>query len=220
MARIIIYFIVAVQILGIALNMYDFDPRPVLKAPTLYNMVFLSLFVLVHLLALAGGILLVIGNRVGYLLSIAHHILITPLIMAPSAGFLLLTHDVVSAAVFYMTRPSASGIVFKWSVGTGTIFSQIARDIPYGATYIGVNVFALVCALLLWVMMKLADAAAAEETEETIEDEWQYREEQLNVKRRPPAPQEMPSRAADGMQRRPPQGQGAPRRPPEPPERW
>ena len=154
----VLYVVILVQFLGGALAFYRVDPRVLVSSLSLQNGVFLGLFLLIHLLGLVGAVLAAFRLRWGFILSIAHQLLMMVGLKIAST-FTFLTHDVVSLFVFYLSRFGESSLAVRWSLGMDTIFGQLARD-PRG-TYIGINLFALACAGYLWWAMKSAQAEAA-----------------------------------------------------------
>lgn len=156
-----VYFVLLVQFLGGAIAFYRIDPRVLLGELSLQNGFFLGLFLLIHLLGVAGAVLAVFKRRLGLLLSIAHQALMV-LGLKIGTTFVFLTQDVLSFFVFLLSRFDEYSVTFRWSWGMGTIFAQLARD-PRG-TYIGINLFALACAGFLWWVLK-AEYAEAERVE-------------------------------------------------------
>lgn len=154
----VLYVVILVQFLGGPLAFYPIYQKIDFSSLSLQNGVFLGLFLLIHLLGFVGAILAAFRLRWGFILSIAHQLLMMVGLKIAST-FTFLTHDVVSLFVFYLNRFSESSLAVRWSIGMDTIFGQLARD-PRG-TYIGINLFALACAGYLWWAMKSAEAEAA-----------------------------------------------------------
>ena len=154
-----LYAIILVQFLGGLIAFYRVDPKILLSALSLQSGFFLGLFLLIHVLGLVGALLVVFRLRWGFLLSIAHQLLMV-LGLKIGTSFTFLTHDVISFFVFFLSRFDEYSVTFRWSWGLGTIFAQLARD-PRGI-YIGINLFALACAAYLWWAMKEAEAERAE----------------------------------------------------------
>jgi hypothetical protein len=162
MARVffyMLYVVLLVQLAGGAIAFYRIDPKILFSELSLRNGFFLGLFILIHLLGVLGAILAAFRLRWGFLLSIAHHLLMA-LGLKIGTTFVFLTHDALSVFVFYLSRFGESSVAVRWSWGLGTIFAQLARD-PRGI-YIGINLVALACAGYLWWAMKAARAQAAE----------------------------------------------------------
>lgn len=193
----VLYAVVLVQFLGGAIAFYRVDPKVLFSSLSLQNGFFLGLFILIHLLGIVGALLAAFRLRWGFLLSIAHQLLMA-LGLKIGTTFVFLTHDVLSLFVFLVSRFDEYFVTWRWSWGMGTIFSQLARD-PRG-TYIGINLFALACAGYLWWAMKEADAERDEEAEaEWAEDaEWGEDGEWME----PPQRRPMTQAPMDGRQQR------------------
>jgi hypothetical protein len=143
------------------------------------------LFLLAQLLGLAGAVLMLQKMRLGFILSIFHHIILLPALVVTSWGLVMLLDDRMNATLLFMSKPGGSEVAFYWSLGWGTVFEQVTRNVPRGSTYIGINLFALACATVLWAGMDETDAAKAKR-------EMQMRRRQRPAKRAPlalPAPQ-------------------------------
>ena len=166
MARIVLYLIMLVQFLGAAIAFYHLDPKVLLGSISLENGMFLGLFFLIHLLGLAGAVLVVLGRRSGLTLSLAHQLL---MLVGVKIGttFVFITHDVVSFFVFVVRSFGEFGWTYRWSIGLDTIIAQIAANTR--VSYIGVNVVALGCAAYLWWALKVA--GEDDETETPIQVE-------------------------------------------------
>lgn len=197
MPLIICYVIAYVQIMSAGFNLWGVDPRILVNTPVGRNTMFIGLFLLAQLLGLAGAVLMFQKMRLGFVLSIAHHILLLPALVITGWGLVMLMDDRINATLIFMSKPSGSDVSFYWSLGWNTVFSQVTpRNVPNGSTYIGINLFALACATVLWMVLKEADAAQAEY-------EMEMRRRQRRAKRAPlalPAPQPYPQ-----QQRVPPQ---------------
>jgi hypothetical protein len=165
MALIICYIIAYVQILSAGYNLWGVDPRILVNMPVGRNMMFVGLFLLAQILGLAGAILLLQKIRLGFVLSIAHHILHLPALVITSWGLVMLMDDRINATLLFMSKPTGSGVAFHWSLGWGTVFSQVTRGVPNGSTYLGINLFAFACATVLWIGMDEMDDAAEAEPE-------------------------------------------------------
>jgi hypothetical protein len=172
MARIVLYLIILVQFLGGLVAFYRVDPKILFGSISLENGLFLGLFLLIHLLGLAGAVLIVLGRRFGLTLSLAHQLLMV-VGLKIGTSFMFLTHDVVSFFVSFVSSFGEYSWTYHWSIGTDTIFAQIAANTR--VTYIGVNDFALLCAGYLWWAMR-ETAAGADEADE-VEDEPIWMEE-------------------------------------------
>jgi hypothetical protein len=154
-----LYAVILIQFLGGLIAFYRIDPKILFSALSLQTGFFLGLFLLIHALGLVGAVLAAFRLRWGFLLSIAHHLLMALGIKVAST-FTFLTHDVISFFVFFLSRFDEYSVTFRWSWGLGTVFSQLARD-PRGI-YIGVNLIAVASAAYLWWAMKEAQAEAEE----------------------------------------------------------
>ena len=126
MGRVILYLIMLTQFLGGAIAFYRF-PKVLLGSISLENGLFLGLFVLIHLLGLAGAVLVVLGRRSGLTLSLAHQLLMLVGVKIGTA-FAFITHDVVSFFVFVVRSFGEFGWTYHWSAGLDTIIAQIAAN--------------------------------------------------------------------------------------------
>jgi hypothetical protein len=201
MALIVSYIIAYVQILSAGYNLWGVDPRILINMPLGRTTLFLGLFLLAQLLGLAGAILVLQKVRLGFVLSIFHHILLLPALLVTSWGLVMLMDDRINATLLLMSKPSGFDVGFYWSLGWTTVFKQVTPNVPVGSTYVGINVFAYICAIVLWVGMEQTDVAKAER-------EMNIRQYRRNPKRAPlalPAPQPYP------QQHRVPSQQGVPR---------
>jgi hypothetical protein len=179
------YIIAYVQILSAGFNLWGVDPRILVTMPAGRNAVLVGLFMAVQLLGLAGAILMIQKIRFGFVLSILHHILLLPSLVITSWGLVMLMDDRINATLLFMSKPNGSDFALYWSLGWSSVFSQVTRNVPSGSTYIGINLFALTCATVLWIGMDETDAAKAER-------ETQMRRRQRQARRAPlalPAPQ-------------------------------
>jgi hypothetical protein len=201
------HIIAYIQILSAGFNLWGVDPRILVNMPVGRNAMFVGLFLLVQLLGLAGAVLMFQKMRLGFVLSIVHHILLLPALVITSWGLVMLMDDRINATLLFMGRPSGSEVAFYWSLGWGTVFSQVTRNVPGGSTYIGINLFAFACATVLWAGMDETDAKA--------EREMRIRRRQRQARRAPlalPAPQPYlqqrthPQQGARQSPRMPPRG--------------
>jgi hypothetical protein len=205
------YIIAYVQILSAGYNLWGVDPRILINMPFGRNTLLVGLFMVVQLLGLAGAILLLQRMRLGFILSLIHHALLLPALVITSWGLVMLMDDRLNATLIYMGKPTGGELSFYWSLGWNTVFQQVTRNVPTGSTYIGINLFALGCATVLWRVMLEMDAMQAEY-------EYEMRRRQREAKRRaqpqlalpyyPPQQQQQPQ----PQRPRPPQPQ--PRVPP------
>jgi hypothetical protein len=166
MALIICYLIACVQIVGVAFNLWGFDPRVLANLSINSSSFFVGLFVLIQVFGLVGALLIFARLRAGFALSILHHALLMPAVLIASSRFVLLADDLLNASVFYASKPTGSGFAFYWSLGWETVFQQVTRGVPRGSVFVGINLFALACVLVLWVIMRQMAAAKAREAEE------------------------------------------------------
>lgn len=206
MPLIVCYVIAYVQILSAGFNLWGVDPRILVNTPVGRNTIFVGLFLLVQLLGLAGAILMIHRMRLGFVLSIAHHVLLLPALVITSWGLVMLMDDRINATLIFMSKPSGSDVSFYWSLGWGTVFQQVTRSVPNGSTFIGINLFALACGGMLWTVLREMDAAEAEY-------EMEMRRRQRQARRAPlalPSPQQQkrmpPQQGARQPPRMPPRG--------------
>jgi hypothetical protein len=196
MALVICYIIAYVQILSAGFNLWGVDPRILVNAPVGRNTAFVGLFLLVQVLGLAGAALMLQKMRLGFILSILHHLLLLPALVITSWGLVMLMDDRINATLLFMSKTTGLEVGFFWSLGWGTVFEQVTRGVPRGASYVGINLFAFACVCALWVGMDKTDAAKADR-------ETQMRRRQRQA-RRPlalPAPESYPERMPSQQQR-------------------
>lgn len=206
---IIIWHIIAyVQILSAGFNLWGVDPRILTDMPFGRNMILVGLFLLVQLLGLAGAILMLQQTRLGFVLSLVHHILLLPALVVTGWGLVMLMDDRINVTLLLMSQPNTTDMSVYWSLGWSSVFQQVTRNVPTGSTYIGINLFALACATVLWREVREIDALAAEYEMEMRRRKRQARRAPLAL----PAPQPYPQ-----QQRMPPQ-QGARQQPRMPPK--
>ena len=179
MALIFCYIIAYVQILSAGFNLWGVDPRILVTTPFGRNTLFIGLFMLAQLLGLAGAVLLINNMRLGFVLSIIHHMLLLPALVITGWGLVMLLDDRINLTLLFMNKPNGPDVSFYWSLGWGTVFSQVTRNVPNGSTYIGINLFAFACATVLWIGMDETDV----EDDDEYEMEMRRRERQT---RRPP----------------------------------
>jgi hypothetical protein len=185
MALIICYIIAYVQILSAGYNLWGVDPRIVINMPMGRNTILVGLFMLIQLLGLAGAILIIQKRRLGFTLSLAHHILLLPALVVTGWGLVMLMDDRLNLTLLFMSKPSGGDVGLYWSLGWTTVFKQVTANVPTGSTYIGLNLFALACAAMMWTVMKQMDAAQAEYEMET-------RRRRRQARRRSPEPLALP----------------------------
>ena len=162
MALFFCYVIAYVQVLSAGFHLWGVNPQILVNTPVSRNTIFFCFFLLVQLLGLAGAILTLQRIRLGFVLSIFHHLLLLPALVVTSWGLVMLMDDRVNATLLVMSNPTGLDFGFYWSLGWGTVFDQVARNVPRGSSYFGINLFAFVCACVLWVGMDETDAAKAE----------------------------------------------------------
>jgi hypothetical protein len=201
MALINCYVIAYVQILSAGYNLWGVDPRILVNMPFGRNTILVGLFLLVQVLGLAGAVLMFQKMRLGYVLSMVHHILLLPALVITSWGLVMLMDDRLNATLLYMSKPGGSGISFYWSLGWSTVFQQVTRNVPAGSTCIGINLFALTCVIMMWMVIKEADAAEAEREMEIRRRQRQARRPQMAL----PPPQPYPQQQQQQQQRMYPQ---------------
>lgn len=176
MALIVCYVIAYVQIMSAGFNLWGVDPRMIVNMPFGRNTVFIALFLAAQLLGLIGAILMLQKIRLGFVLSIAHHLLLVPALVVTSWGLVMLLDDRINVTLLFMSKPTGSDVSFYWSLGWSTVFQQVTRNVPTGSTYFGINLFAFTCATLVWIGMDETDEAIAE------------REMQMRRRQRQPPP--------------------------------
>jgi hypothetical protein len=202
------YIIAYVQILSAGYNLWGVDPRILVNMPFGRNTLLVGLFMVVQLLGLVGAILLLQRMRLGFILSLIHHILLLPALVITGWGLVMLMDDRLNATLIYMSKPTGGELSFYWSLGWNTVFQQVTRNVPTGSTYIGINLFALGCATVLWRVMLEMDAMQAEY-------EYEMRRRQREAKRRPQPQLALPYYPPQ-QQQQPPQPQPQRPRPPQP----
>lgn len=200
MALFICYIIAYVQILSAGFNLWGVDPRILFDMPFGRNTMFVGLFMLAQLFGLVGAILIIQKMRLGFVLSIVHHLLLVPALVITGWGLVMLLDDRINVTLLFMSKPNGSEVAFYWSLGWGTVFQQVTRNVPTGSTYIGINLFAFACATVLWVGMDETDDAKAERQMQMRRRPRQGRRDQLAL----PAPQSYSQQGAR-QQRMPPQ---------------
>lgn len=220
MALIICYVIGYVQIMSAGFNLWGVDPRMLIDMPLGRNTLFVGLFLLAQFLGLAGAVLMFQKIRLGFILSIAHHIILLPALVITSWGLVMLMDDRFNATLLFMMRPTGSDVSFFWSLGWGTVFSQVTRDVPTGSMFFGINLFAFACATVLWIGMDEMDSPQDEREMQIRRRPRQPRRDQLALPapqqpypQQPYAPKQQrkePQRDARPPQRMPPQQAGRP----------
>ena len=209
-ALFICYIIAYVQILSAGFNLWGVDPRILFTMPFGRNTMFVGLFMMAQILGLAGAVLMFQNKRLGFVLSIVHHILLMPALVITSWGLVMLLDDRINATLLFMSKPTGSDVGFYWSLGWGTVFSQVARNVPIGSTYIGLNLFAFACATVLWIGMDETDDARGERETRIRRRQRQARRAPLALPAPQPYPQQQrahPQRAARQPPRMPPRGE-------------
>lgn len=166
MALIICHVIAYIQILSAGYNLWGVDPWMLLDMPFGRNTFMVVLFIAVQLLGLAGAILIIQERRLGYvrlgyMLSITHHILLLPALVITSSGLVMLMDDRINLTLLFMSKPSGSDVGLYWSLGWHTVFKQVTQNVATGSTYFGINLFAFACATHLWIGMDETDTAKA-----------------------------------------------------------
>jgi hypothetical protein len=196
MAFIVCHIIAYVQILSAGFNLWGVDPRILINMPFGRNTVLVGMFMLVQLLGLVGAILIIQKRRLGYRLSIVHHVMLAPALVITGWGLVVMMDDRINLTLLFMSKPTGADVSFFWSLGWNTVFQQVTRNVPTGSTYIGVNLCAYACATVLWVGMDQTDEAKAER-------EMQVRRRQ--TRRRPSEPLALPYYPPDHHYPPPPQ---------------
>lgn len=154
MALVICQVIAYIQIMSAGFNLWGVDPRILFSTPFGRNTAFVGLFILVQILGLAGAVLMLQKTRIGFLLSMVHHALLLPALVVTSAGLVMMMDDRVNVTLLFMSKPTGADIGVFWSLGWTSVFDQVARNnVPVGATYYGMNLFAFACAFTMWAGM-------------------------------------------------------------------
>jgi hypothetical protein len=212
MALIVCHVIAYLQIMSAGFNLWGVDPLIIFTMPFGRNTFLVGLFMVVQILGLAGAILLLQNNRRGFVLSIAHHVLLLPALVITGTGMVMLMDDRVNLTLLFMSKPGGGDVGLFWSLGWTTVFQQVTRNVPTGSTYIGINLFAVACIFQLWTGMDEMEAEnAREEREFRRRGRRQPERERLALPPPRREPQEQRVRPHQQPQRQP-------RRPP--PTRW
>lgn len=186
MALIFCHIIAYVQILSAGFNLWGVDPRIILDMPFGRNTLLVGLFMLAQVLGLAGAIMLLQKMRAGYILSLAHHLLLLPAMVITSWGMVVMMDDRINATLLFMSKPNSADVSLFWSLGWSTVFQQVTKNVPTGSTYVGINLFALACVVVLWRELQEMYAADAEYA-------WEMRRRQRQqAKRRQQKPLALP----------------------------
>ena len=182
MALFFCYIIAYIQILSAGFNLWGVDPLILFNTPVGRNTIFVGLFQLVQVLGLVGAILTLQKVRLGFVLSIFHHILLLPALVITNWGMVMLMDDRINVTLLVMSKPSGLDFGTYWSLGWNTVFQQVTPTVPRGASYFGINLFAFVCFCAMCAGMSQAYPARAERD--------------MAVRRRPrPAPARRPQLA-------------------------
>ena len=100
----------------------------------------------IYLLGLVGSILVWLSRRAGLWLSLVHQILIIPVFFIPGVFYWVIGDGLAVAAVVWQTG-TATSFTVAFNFGSNSLVSALgATD---GASYYGVNIFALICAVYL-----------------------------------------------------------------------
>jgi hypothetical protein len=185
MALIFCNAIAYIQILSAGYNLWGVDPRILVNVPFGRNTILIGFFMVVQTLGLTGAILIIQKKRLGFTLSLAHHILLLPALVVTGWGLVMLMDDRINITLLFMSKPSGGDVGLYWSLGWTTVFKQVTANVPTGSTYIGLNLFALACAATMWTVIKQMDAAEAEY-------ELEMRRRRRQARRRPPEPLALP----------------------------
>jgi hypothetical protein len=185
MALIFCNAIAYIQILSAGYNLWGVDPRILVNVPFGRNTFLIGFFMVVQTLGLAGAILIIQKKRLGFTLSLAHHLLLLPALVVTGWGLVMLMDDRINLTLLFMSKPSGGDAGLYWSLGWTTVFKQVTVNVPTGSTYIGLNLFALACAAMMWTVIKQMDAAEAEY-------ELEMRRRRRQARRRPPEPLALP----------------------------
>jgi hypothetical protein len=162
MALFICYIIAYIQILSAGFNLWGVDPLILFNTPVGRNTIFVGLFQLVQILGLAGAILTLQKVRLGFVLSIFHHILLLPALVITNWGMVMLMDDRINVTLLVMSKPTGLDFGFYWSLGWKTVFQQVTAGVPRGASYFGINLFAFACFCAMCAGMSQAFPARPE----------------------------------------------------------
>jgi hypothetical protein len=173
MALKLCYFIAYLQIMSAGFNLWGFDPLILFNMPAGRNTILVGIFQLTYIIGLVGAILMLQGDRRGFVLSIVHHLLLMPALVVTGWGLVMLMDDRINVTLLFMSKPSGGDVGFFASLGWNTVFQQVTRNVPAGSTYFGINLFAFACATILWAGMD----EMYEEDEDEDEDDYEFEEE-------------------------------------------
>jgi hypothetical protein len=216
MALIVCHVIAYLQIMSAGFNLWGVDPRIIFTVPFGRNTFLVGLFMVVQVLGLIGAILILQNKRRGFVLSIAHHVLLLPALVVTGTGLVMLMDDRVNLTLLFMSKPGGGDVGLYWSLGWNTVFQQVTRNVPTGSTYIGINLFAMACIFQLWTGLDEMNAEDAREEREMRRRERQTRRQPLALPPPKRHPQQQPYPQEQRV--RPQQPARQPRRPP--PSRW
>ncbi|MBX2804785.1 MAG: hypothetical protein KTR19_02340 [Hyphomicrobiales bacterium] len=229
MALVVCHAIAYIQILSAGYNLWGVNPLIIFDIPFGRNTIMIGLFMIIQILGFVGAIMILQqGRRLGFILSILHHVLLLPALVITGTGLVVLMDDRLNLTLLFMNTPNGGDVGLYWSLGWNTVFKQVTANVVTGSTYIGVNLFAMACIFQLWVGMDELEAAAMRQQKEM------RRRERQATRKKPlalPAPQrrdEPPERLARPQQAfpqermrpprdarmRPPQAERQSRRPP------
>jgi hypothetical protein len=141
-----LYFVALVQFIGAVMGFSLLEPILSTSGfPTDLNAVFFLLFIVTHLLGAIGAILIWAKRRLGFALSIAHQVLIIPVIHIVGVLFII-THDALG--IFVLLTKSGPSVGIQFHITLLQTLSPGASDgvVP---SFIGVNLFALFCTSFL-----------------------------------------------------------------------
>jgi hypothetical protein len=152
--RYLLYFVMTSQLIG-AFLVFPFLSLRLQNNP-LANLsaaetIFLAITILTYLLGVLGAILVLAGKRAGFALSIAHQLMLVPIIFIPN-GFRWILEDVVSVGLFLSHNANGLGFVTIFALGDATILS-VLKPQP-DTTYVGINVVAVAFAIFVYAAMK------------------------------------------------------------------
>ncbi len=101
---------------------------------------------MIYLLGLVGSILIWLSRRAGLWLSFVHQLLIIPVFFIPGVFYWVMGDGLAIAAVVWHTDAS-SGFTTVFNFGSNSLVSVLNKMAD--ASYYGVNIFALICAVYL-----------------------------------------------------------------------
>lgn len=118
----------------------------------LTNQLVLGWIIIVFLLGLIGAILIWVKRRIGIWLSLFHQLAIVPVVILPAARGFYVLGDAIAVALAFTVRGWQIGFDLKINVGTNSLLSMFRPEADAGIY--GVNLFALICAIYLYKLLR------------------------------------------------------------------